>query len=119
MNRYYRFWSLDPTYRKIVKLVQERGALCAAPDLHRDVRLFEGDVYDFGKVPGREYPAGSIVLFPMLHGTEEKPTSSFPATLIITTENPLRLGELEKKFGLDKIPKDRREPLHPDVAWVA
>jgi hypothetical protein len=116
---YYQFWSLDPTYQRIVGLVQERGVPFGAPDLHRDLRLFEGDVYDFGKANGRLYPPGSMVLFPMLHGKEEKPTTSFPATLIITTETPLRLRELEKKFGLENIPKERREPQHPDVAWVA
>jgi hypothetical protein len=120
MERYFRFWSLDPTYRKIVELVQEKGVPC--PDygkLHRDIRLFEGDVYEFGKVAGRDYPEGSVVLFPNLHGKEEKPTTSFPATLVITTESLERMIELEKKYGLDKIPKKRREVLHHDVSWIA
>ena len=117
MEAYYRFWSLDSVYRKIVELVQEKGARCPIySELHRDMRLFEGDVYEFGKVAGRNYPEGSMILFPNLNGKEEKPTTSFPATLIITTESLERLVELERKFELDNIPKERREVLHPDVA---
>ncbi len=120
MQEYYRFWSLDPTYMKIVKLVQEKGAPCPTyNELHRDMRLYEGDVYEFGKAPGRNYLEGSLVIFPNLKGKREKPTTSFPATLIITTESLERLVELENKLGLDKTPKERRGVLHPNVAWTA
>ncbi|MBU2504148.1 MAG: hypothetical protein KJ879_03815 [Nanoarchaeota archaeon] len=116
---YYRFWSLDLVYAGIVNLVQDKGVPCPRSDLlHRDTRLFEGDVYDFGKVNGRDYPKGSAVLFPDLLGRSEKPTTSFPATLIITCESQRRLEKLEKRFGLDSVPDERREPVHPEMLWI-
>ncbi|MDO8508297.1 MAG: hypothetical protein Q7S27_01280 [Nanoarchaeota archaeon] len=59
---YYRFWSLDPIYKNITDLIKNEGLPIGNADLHRGIKLYEGDVYSFGLALGRKYKLDSILI---------------------------------------------------------
>ncbi len=113
MKETYRFWSLDSLYKEITSKITQHGVLIKK-DSNRQLCLYHGNNYDWGKAHGRNYPAGSM---PDRQGNARTP---FPATLEIITESVDKLATLEKEWGIsDDIPRDSQRRLAPSEKWDA
>jgi len=113
MKETYRFWSLDPLYLSITKtIVDEHGVRVKKEDF-RELWLYHGNVYEWGKAHNRSFPHGSNPAHPNAR-------NPYPATLEIITETSDRLVHLEKEWEIgENIPRSSQRELKPSEDWDA
>jgi len=118
MKETYRFWSLDHLYLGITKtIIEEHGVRIGGEDF-RELWLYHGNVYHFGKAHGRSFPPGSNPVHS--NPTHSTVRCSFPVTLEIITESSDRLVHLEKEWEIgEDIPRNSQRQLRPSEDWDA
>ena len=113
MRETYRFWSTDPLYLEITKRITEEHGVRVKKDDFRELWLYHGTNYEFGKAHGRAFPAGVNP-----HNPNGK--VCYPATLEIITESSDRLPHLEHEWEIgEDIPRESQRKLNPSDDWDA
>jgi len=113
MKETYRFWSLDPLYLKIIKTIVEEHGVKIKKEDYKELWLYHGNVYEWGKATGRSFPAGS-------NPAHSPVRDSYPATLEIITESSDRLVRLEREWEIgEDIPRNSQRQLRPSEDWDA